>query len=133
MHRLRLKAMMGAFSTNTSRRDAPPKSQDPDIAHTADVDQDLYDQDWELYNNRQTPDDNAQFLNVEDLALSTMDAERWSHVGYEMRQDEMGLFVSMFNNSAIAIEHGVIYLSGAPDIPFADKIRGMDWSIPCSL
>ncbi|KAJ7180200.1 hypothetical protein C8R43DRAFT_941883 [Mycena crocata] len=86
-----------------------------------------------ILSTQQTPHDNDSFLNSEDIMLNTMNADRWNEAEYEMRQDEMGLFIPFFNNSVMAVEKGVIFLYGAPHVPFAERIWAMDWSQPLSV
>ncbi|KAJ7674052.1 hypothetical protein DFH06DRAFT_1445705 [Mycena polygramma] len=55
------------------------------------------------------------------------------YADYDMRLDEMILFITFFNNSAIAIENGFIFLHGGLDNAFTDRLRTLDWSQPFSL
>ncbi|KAJ7787324.1 hypothetical protein B0H14DRAFT_3580469 [Mycena olivaceomarginata] len=78
------------------------------------------------------PHDNDEFLNREDLVLHSSDVQRWVRPKYEMRLDELLLFVDFFNNSAIAIEQGTIFLCGRTISYFANKLRELDWIQPVS-
>ncbi|KAJ7710692.1 hypothetical protein B0H17DRAFT_1123811 [Mycena rosella] len=103
-------AMMGVFSANPSGpRGAAGKNRETYGDSSSDS---------EFY---QAPDDNAEFLNTEDLALNTMDPARWSRERYELRQDELRLFFSCQNDSSIAIEQGMVFLCGTPDVHSSRK------------
>ncbi|KAJ7110200.1 hypothetical protein C8R43DRAFT_962368 [Mycena crocata] len=120
MDRIARHRMMGAFTLNRARVDSDTSSICSNVLPLVPPIQ-------------PTPHDNDNFLNSEDVALNTMNADRWNEVAYEMRQDEMGLFIPFFNNSFIAVESGLIFLYGAPHVPFVERIRAMDWSQPLSL
>ncbi|KAF7328148.1 hypothetical protein MVEN_02572200 [Mycena venus] len=72
------------------------------------------------------PNDNDGFLNSEDNVLHSLDVTRFA-TNYELRLDELLVFVEMFNNSSIAIERGMIFMGGN-QVPFADRIRELDWT-----
>ncbi|KAJ6522184.1 hypothetical protein DFH09DRAFT_1330665 [Mycena vulgaris] len=80
------------------------------------------------------PQDDDTFLNTEDLALNMFNVDHWRLHKYMLRLDEMGIFNTFFDNSEslVAIEDGIIFLCGAPDVPFIEQLRKMDWSRPLS-
>ncbi|KAJ7743233.1 hypothetical protein DFH07DRAFT_979671 [Mycena maculata] len=119
MAEARRQAMMGVFSVGGNLQFG---AADEDDGHSEAG----FDPHVTFANHRPIPNDNDNFLNTEDLSLHTMDPSRWVPEGYEMRQDEMGVFIPIFNNSSAAIDQGIICLYGAPHLPFAEKIRALD-------
>ncbi|KAJ7474222.1 hypothetical protein FB451DRAFT_1558412 [Mycena latifolia] len=79
------------------------------------------------------PHDDDPFLNAEDLSLGTWGLQHWVPSVYELRMDEIDLFISFFNNSILADQGGFLFLYGAPQMPFTKELRDLDWSQPLSL
>ncbi|KAJ7443077.1 hypothetical protein B0H11DRAFT_1932064 [Mycena galericulata] len=81
----------------------------------------------------QQPHDDDRFLNSEDLSIAASNFSHWFPSEYEMRMDEMDVFNVCLNNSDFADQAGIIFLYGSPHIPFAEKLRSLDWSQPLSI
>ncbi|KAJ7187358.1 hypothetical protein C8R46DRAFT_1207309 [Mycena filopes] len=77
--------------------------------------------------------DNNNFLNAEDLTLGTFSFDRWIPLEYELCMDEMAVFTSCLNESSFAREAGIIFLFGAPNMPYSDELRKLDWTQPLSV
>lgn len=83
--------------------------------------------------HERAPRDNDQFLNTEDLSISGFSLARWNPPTYELRMDEMDVFNVCLNNSDLADRGGILFLYGAPTMPFTEELRNIDWSEPLSM
>ncbi|KAJ7687283.1 hypothetical protein B0H17DRAFT_1203746 [Mycena rosella] len=104
--------MMGVFRVNAPPADPPPG---PPL-DAQELDEFLFaGHQLSFGMSDKIPDNNDQFINQEDQSLHTFDVDCW-------RQ----------NTSFMAREQGIIYLYGAPDVPFVERLRQLDWSQPLS-
>ncbi|KAJ7308723.1 hypothetical protein DFH08DRAFT_488600 [Mycena albidolilacea] len=126
MHHVRRHAMMGVLALNNV--DAASKSvQNPTTAFNIQTNISAASGEFAA------PNDNDEFLNAEDHALTQLNGLQWINDDYELRLDEMGVFLAFFNACSIAIDNGIIFLCGGVDNPFAAALRSMDWTQPLSV
>ncbi|KAK7015716.1 hypothetical protein R3P38DRAFT_2637208 [Favolaschia claudopus] len=80
------------------------------------------------------PRDSDRFLNAEDASITTLqNTALWFHPRYKLRLDEMGVFVTLMNSCAIAVERGIIFLAGPPELGFRRHLHAIDWMQPLSV
>ncbi|KAJ7310843.1 hypothetical protein DFH08DRAFT_898478 [Mycena albidolilacea] len=126
MHHIRQHAMLGVLALNNV--DAASESvQNPTT--TFNIQTNISATSGEFA----APNDNDEFLNAEDHALTQLNGLQWINDDYELRLDEMGVFLAFFNACSIAIDNGIIFLCGGVDNPFATALRSMDWTQPLSV
>ncbi|KAJ7825504.1 hypothetical protein B0H14DRAFT_3726674 [Mycena olivaceomarginata] len=77
--------------------------------------------------------DQDEFLNPEDLSLGVWSFRRWLAPEYELRMDEMEVFVTCFNQSTFADQTGILFLYGSPHMPYSQVLRALDWTQPLSI
>ncbi|KAK6974658.1 hypothetical protein R3P38DRAFT_2749796, partial [Favolaschia claudopus] len=76
----------------------------------------------------------GESLTPEDLAIQTLEnTTAWFNPEYKLRLDEIGVFVAFLNNSTIAIEQGIIFVAGAMELGFCDKLHLMNWMEPLTV
>ncbi|KAJ7176820.1 hypothetical protein C8R46DRAFT_1346767 [Mycena filopes] len=94
-------------------------------------DDDLFNaEDLDLNDFGPTEPNDDDFLNAEDLDLDSFTGTRWASDNYELRLDELHIFIAFFNSSAMAIESGIIFLSMIGSL--AAQLRAVDWASPLS-
>ncbi|KAF8150354.1 hypothetical protein K438DRAFT_1943661 [Mycena galopus ATCC 62051] len=64
-------------------------------------------------------------LDEEDLSLNSTDPGQFKKHDYMLCMDEMLLFVEILNRSVTAINRGFLFLSGGPQIGFAERLRSL--------
>ncbi|KAK6991439.1 hypothetical protein R3P38DRAFT_3290638 [Favolaschia claudopus] len=73
-------------------------------------------------------------LTAQDLALTTLEnTTAWLGPEYKLRLDEVGVFVSLLNNSMVAIKEGIAFVAGPAELGFRDKLCSMNWMAPLTV
>ncbi|KAK6988953.1 hypothetical protein R3P38DRAFT_3373654 [Favolaschia claudopus] len=76
----------------------------------------------------------GESLTPEDLAIQTLEnTTAWFNPEYKLRLDEISVFIAFLNNSAIAIEQGIIFVAGAVELAFRDALCMMNWMEPLTV
>ncbi|KAJ7161797.1 hypothetical protein C8R43DRAFT_1104873 [Mycena crocata] len=72
-------------------------------------------------------------VKVVDLSLTHFTFDRWIDPEYELRMDEMSVFTTCLNATTWADTTGVLFLFGAPQMPYSEALRTIDWTQPISI